>query len=319
MSFDIAAARVLRLAAGIGTAARVGSGLGWGLAVYRNRGNGSGSANGQGGAPGTGPTGEPAAMGDAPPASTSAPLPAHGPPPCRECPLRSLPGLIAPGSTQREWIEHYRAGERQVAKGDDLLRQGAPGDRLFTVLEGVLIRARLLEDGRRQVVNVMFPGDLIGLQAAFDGEMSHSVTALTDSRLCLFPRDRFMDLVTAQPRFAYDVIWLSAREEDALEQHLVAVGQRPARERVAYLALWLMERGMQTGLVRAHELHVPITQSQVADMLGLSLVHTNRTFQTLRKAGLIDWNVHRIHIPDLDRVRDWIGFDRAGLPARPYI
>jgi CRP-like cAMP-binding protein len=76
----------------------------------------------------------------------------------------------------------------------------APGDRLFTVLEGVLMRSRLLEDGRRQVVNIMFPGDLVGLQAAFDGEMGHGVTALTDTRLCLFPRDRFMELVTDQPR-----------------------------------------------------------------------------------------------------------------------
>lgn len=243
----------------------------------------------------------------------------QAPPPCGACPLRNRPGLIAPDAQQREWIERFRTGERSVARGEDLLRQGAPGDRLYTVLEGVLVRHRLLEDGRRQIVNVMFPGDLVGLQAAFDGEIAHTINALTDARLCLFPRDRFLDLVTAHPRFAYDVIWLAAREEDALEQHLVALGQRTARERVAYLALWLIERGLQTGLVEAQSLALTFTQGQVADMLGLSLVHTNRTFQWLRKSGLVDWTMQRIHIPDLARVREWIGFDPAGLPARPYI
>lgn len=242
---------------------------------------------------------------------------------CRTCPLRDRPGLVAPDTAQREWIERHRSGERSVARGEEVLRQGAPGDRLFTVLEGVLMRYRLLEDGRRQVVNIMFPGDLVGLQAAFDGEMSHGVTALTDTRLCMFPRDRFMELVTAQPRFAYDVIWLSAREEDALEQHLVALGQRPARERVAYLALWLVERGLQTGIAPqigpSATLRVPITQGQVADMLGLSLVHTNRTLQALRKAGQVDWMGTGIHIPRLDNVRAMVGFDPQGLPKRPYI
>nr|WP_282436076.1 MULTISPECIES: Crp/Fnr family transcriptional regulator [unclassified Novosphingobium] len=231
--------------------------------------------------------------------------------------------MVAPDATQREWIERQRAGERAIARGEEVLRQGAPGDRMFTVLDGVLMRYRLLEDGRRQVVNVMFPGDLVGLQAAFDGEISHGVTALTDVRLCVFPRDRFMDLVTAHPRFAYDVIWLCAREEDALEQHLVALGQRPARERVAYLALWLVERGLQTGLVPevdgAAMLPVTITQGQVADMLGLSLVHTNRTMQALRKAGQVDWSGAGIRVPDLASVRALVGFDPHGLPKRPYI
>jgi hypothetical protein len=117
------------------------------------------------------------------------------------------------------------------------------------------------------------------------------------------------------------VIWLSAREEDALEQHLVALGQRPARERVAYLALWLVERGLQTGLVAPDSavatLHVPITQGQIADMLGLSLVHTNRTLQALRKAGQVDWNGTRIAIPQLETVRAMVGFDPRGLPKRP--
>ena len=173
-------------------------------------------------------------------------------------------------------------------------------------------------------------GDL-GLRFSFDTEKPQGFASSrrqggdchTQQRNFLFPRDRFMELVTDQPRFAYDVIWLSAREEDALEQHLVALGQRPARERVAYLALWLVERGLQTGLVAPDSavatLHVPITQGQIADMLGLSLVHTNRTLQALRKAGQVDWNGTRIAIPQLETVRAMVGFDPRGLPKRPYI
>ena len=66
-------------------------------------------------------------------------------------------------------------------------------------------------------------------------------------------------------------------------------------------------------------MRVPITQGQVADMLGLSLVHTNRTLQALRKAGQVDWMGTGIHIPRLDNVRAMVGFDPQGLQKRPYI
>ena len=93
---------------------------------------------------------------------------------CRACPLSGLPGLLTPDETQRAWIEAFKTGETSFVRGEQILRQGARASRLYTVMSGVLMRFRLLEDGRRQIINFMFPGDLIGLQSAFDAEISHS-------------------------------------------------------------------------------------------------------------------------------------------------
>lgn len=238
---------------------------------------------------------------------------------CRDCPLVGCRGLSAPDEAQRGWIEAFKSSEARFARGEHVQRQGARANRLYTVLAGVLIRYRLLEDGRRQIVNFLFPGDLVGLQAAFDAELTHSVEAMTDVRLCVFPRDRFFDLAVSHPKLSFDITWMAAREEAALEDHLVSLGQRNAQERLAYLAVFLVQRGTATGIARNGVLPLTVTQSQIADMLGLSLVHTNRSLQALRRLGLVDWTLSSISVPDLDAARDFAQMDGDPYIPRPYI
>jgi len=238
--------------------------------------------------------------------------------PCAQCPLLACGSLCPPDPEQREWLYEFKIGEVEVAKGKQLFSQGQPPSGVFTVLRGILMRFRLLEDGRRQILNFLFPGDLVGLQGAFDDPMANAVEALTPAVLCHFPRERFFELVTTHPRLSYDVIWLAGREELALEEHLIALGQRTAAERMAYLAVWLVQRGEDTGLARDGSLEVTITQSQIADMLGLSLVHTNRTLQGLRRDGLVQWNLSRIIVPDMEAARRFAQFERD-TRQRPYL
>lgn len=217
-------------------------------------------------------------------------------------------------------MQSFKQGELRLERGAQALVQGQRSAHVFTVLAGVLIRYKLLEDGRRQIVNFMFPGDLVGLQAAMGEPMSHSVEAMTPAVLCVFSRERFPELIHHQSRLAYDMIWLAAKEEAALEEHLVALGQRTARERIAYLAVFLMERAIQTGMVEPGEaLALSVTQTQIADMLGLSLVHTNRTLQALRQANLIGWTLGEITIADLPAARDFASYDAAPPGSRPYL
>lgn len=238
--------------------------------------------------------------------------------PCLACPLLACVGLNPPDTVQREWLQTFKSGEAHLERGEPLLAQGSWTTGVFTLLSGVLVRFRLLEDGRRQILNFMFPGDLVGLQGAFDEPLGHGVEALTAATLCHFPRDRFFELVTRHPRLAFDVTWLAAKEEAALEGHLVSLGQRSARERIAYLALFLVQRAIDTGVARDGVLEMTVTQSQIADMLGLSLVHTNRTLQGLRRDRLVLWNLATIEIPDMERARAFAHFEETSS-QRPYI
>ena len=101
---------------------------------------------------------------------------------------------------------------------------------------------------------------------------------------------------------------------------MVALGQRTARERIAYLAVFLMSRAIDTGMTQqGASLALTVTQTQIADMLGLSLVHTNRTLQALRQANLIGWTLSEITIPDLGAAREFARYDTPTLGSRPYI
>lgn len=239
--------------------------------------------------------------------------------PCVLCPLAGCPGLRPLDQEQREYLDRFKQGELNVDRGTQVLVQGQRSAHVFTVLEGVLIRYKLLEDGRRQIVNFMFPGDLVGLQAAMGEPLAHSVESLTRARLCVFARQRFPELVQNHPGLAYDVIWLAAKEEEALEEHLVALGQRTARERIAYLAVFLVQRAIDTGLAQGNSVTLSVTQTQIADMLGLSLVHTNRSMQSLRQSNLIMWNLSEIQIVDMDAAREFARFDAQGQSPRPYL
>lgn len=242
------------------------------------------------------------------------------PVPCHQCPLLACPGLRPHAPEEVPHIQRFKTGEVRLERGAVLIEQDVTRGGLYTVLDGVTMRYRMLEDGRRQIVNFMFPGDLIGLEGAFGEPASHSVEALLATRLCVFDSARYYDLIVAQPSLGYDITWLAAKEETALEEHLVALGRRSARERVAYLAVWLLERARGTCMAKGrNRLEVTITQAQIADMLGLSLVHTNRTIKALEREGLVLWRQGSIEVPDLSVTASFAHWDEAREKPRPYL
>jgi CRP-like cAMP-binding protein len=242
------------------------------------------------------------------------------PVPCRQCPLVACAGLRPHPPEEIPYIQSFKTGEIALERGETLIEQDVTRGGLYTLLDGVMMRYRMLADGRRQIVNFMFPGDLIGLEAAFGEPASHSAEALRAARLCVFDYRRYYDLIVAQPSLGYDITWLAAKEETALEEHLVALGRRSARERVAYLAVWLLERARGTCMAdNRNRLEVTITQAQIADMLGLSLVHTNRTIKALERQELVMWRQTSIEVPDLAAVADFAHWDEPKEKPRPYV
>ena len=119
---------------------------------------------------------------------------------------------------------------------------------LYTLLSGWAFRYKTLADGRRQILNYMLPGDLVGLQGTVIGEMQHSVEALSPLVLCVFQRDRLDELFRNHPGLGFDITWLASREERMLDDHLLSLGRRSALERAAYLIAFLHQRAASVGL-----------------------------------------------------------------------
>jgi len=239
--------------------------------------------------------------------------------PCVNCPLQHVAGLRPLTENQIQFMTSFKQGELYVAKGAQMLSQGVVSPHLYSVLQGVLFRFKTMEDGRRQIVNFLFPGDMVGLQGAMEDPLQHGVEAITEARVCIFQRERFLELFGTHPRLGFDVAWLAARQETSLDEHLTSVGRRTARERIAWLALFLFLRGRATGLSGRTYLNIALTQAQIADTIGLSIVHTNKTLQALRKANIIEWTPDRIGIHDLQAAIEYAKYDVQSESPRPFI
>ena len=225
--------------------------------------------------------------------------------PCAACRLRRLSAFAKGTSEQIDFIQRHKVGEFVVPAGGTIIEEGQTGQRLYTLLIGWGFRYKMLADGRRQILNFLLPGDLVGLQSRLMDGADHGAEALTEATLCAFRRDSVWDVFRGFPELAFDITWLASHEERIVDEALLSTGRRSAAERIAWLILHLWERSRELELVRNGVLSFPLTQAHIADALGLSPVHTNRTLTALRRRGLFELSngsLRRVDAPGLLRI-----------------
>ena len=216
-------------------------------------------------------------------------------------------------------MQTFKTGELNVDPGTTILLEGSNSPQLFTVLDGMGTRYKTLVNGKRQVINFLFPGDFTGLQAGIMGEMKHSVEATTHMTLCVFRRTDLWLLFRQHPERAYDLTWIAAVEEHFLGETIASLGQRDATQRIAWALVRMYERLKAAGLGRDKGVPLPFRQQDLADALGLSLVHTNKTLQNLRATGLARWHDGYLNLPKLEALAKVAMIDLERPQVRPLM
>lgn len=238
---------------------------------------------------------------------------------CESCALHLLGRFRRMTPSELKFVSDFKSGEFSCNAGMTIVAESAFTPHLYTVLDGWGFRYKALEDGRRQVLNFVVPGDMIGLQGAVLKQMDHSVEALTPMRLCVFDRSRFFFLFEKHAGLAYDVTWLAAREERMLDEHILSIGCRTALERAAYLLAFLYRRGLNSGLLTSGAARLPVTQVLIADTLGLSIVHTNKTLRKLAARKLIFWREKGCEVLDPEGLAEIAKWQPEEAEARPFL
>jgi CRP-like cAMP-binding protein len=180
-------------------------------------------------------------------------------------------------------------------------------------LDGWAARYKSLPDGRRQILSFLAPGDILGLFAVVSPYATTGVVCISNVTVATFQPAAMIDLLGGAPRLGAALAWVAAREQEILGEHLVSVGRRTARERVAHLFLELWARLRVRGLANGKRIVVPLTQTVIADTLGLSVVHVNRTLKQLAREGLLQVDRERAVIQDLEKLQILAGFDEDFL------
>ncbi len=216
-------------------------------------------------------------------------------------------------------MDRFKVGELVVDAGAPILMEGSNTPQLYTALRGMGLRSTTLANGRRQVINFVFPGDFIGLQAGVMGEMKHSVASASTMTLCVFDRREFWTFFKNHPERAFDMTWLAAVEEHLLGETLATVGQRSALEAVAWALIRIFKRCEAVGLARNRSVPFPFKQQDLADALGLSLVHTNKTLMKLRDRQLANWSDGQLSINDIDALAAAADIEVTESTQRPLV
>jgi CRP-like cAMP-binding protein len=254
---------------------------------------------------------------------------------CLQCPLRTLPLFLPDSREDIALIQSLKRGESTFASGATLIAEGQEDCGLYTLLEGWAFRYKTLSDGRRQILNFLLPGDFVGVQQKMTDAASHGVEAITAVRACTFSRDALWELHKRRPSIGFNITWITAHEESLVDDNLLSTGRRSAQERLATALILLYKRvkalegvgfpehsrPRRSGkLGRSSAVYFPLTQQHLADALGLSLAHVNKTLRKLEKRGSLSITdaVLTLHnTEDVQRLADVYG-DGTAQP-RPII
>ena len=205
--------------------------------------------------------------------------------------------------------------ELMVKKRRDLVLDGYEFSKLCFVKEGFAARYKLLRNGKRQIVNFIVPGDVVGLPGSFLDRAANSVIAVSNMTLQICLLESFVALCYRRPKFGLLLSWLAVQEAANYAEHIVDVGRRTPIERLAHLLLEMHSRLAMVGRATDVAFTLPFTQEMMSDALGLSVPHLNRMLTKLRTEGLIAVNERHVEFVDLKAVQQLAQFQPMH-PAR---
>lgn len=201
--------------------------------------------------------------------------------------VMKLSHYIDLGGADEEKLAALEKSERWYEAGDEVYQVGEKNSELYVVKEGWLFSYTDLPDGRRQIVKIHHPGDIVGFS---DLALQHMSTTLrTAERVCLspFPKSAIDAVLRDSPRLSALLLSLALRDQVVSVDLLRAMGRMSAKERISYMLLDLLARLKITNSGMTDTIRLPLNQGHIADYLGLTNVYISRTFKQMEHAGLI--------------------------------
>jgi CRP-like cAMP-binding protein len=198
-----------------------------------------------------------------------------------------------------------------------IIREGDVPQACAVLVSGFAFRQKLTGDGSRQIVSLHIPGDALDFQNLYLEESDHNVQTLTRAQVAFIGRADAQELARSRPAVSRALFVLALVEASISREWILNVGQRAAQARIAHVLCELAVRLEAQGLADDYGYELPMTQEQLADVVGLTAVHVNRTLKALQAAGLIQRERRRISFPDWQGLRDVGDFNQRYLHVAP--
>lgn len=204
-------------------------------------------------------------------------------------------------------------GTLVVTEGDEVVEEGDVPSHSLLLVDGLAARYRVLPNGSRQISAFQVAGDFVDLPSFTLKVIDHSITAISTCRFITFPHKELAKIVEDYPHLTR-LLWMTTLLDSAVQREwLIGVGRRSSIQRAAHL---FCELGLRLDVVhkgQPEHFGFPATQADLADALGISLVHSNRVIQSLRVMGLLEWRRGEIVVPDVSALHRFADFDPTYL------
>lgn len=230
--------------------------------------------------------------------------------------------MIALTPNERSTLEALEEKERHLRRGSVLQRERDRVSEIYILSKGLMMSYVLLDDGSRQILRFLFPGDMLAATNLVYSKAPETIAALTDCTVCPFDRTAFSHLVEAHPRLAAVMMAFTQIERVALTDRLASLGRTSAKTRVAAILLELRSRLRSIDDAVDKVFPLGLTQEEIGDATGLTAVHVNRMLRQLEEEGLIMREGGRVTLIDEDglvRAANYVdryeGIDLGWLPA----
>jgi CRP-like cAMP-binding protein len=231
--------------------------------------------------------------------------------------LKKLKRRTQLSSEEEQAIRSCVAETRRVPADQLLVRSGEELNASMILIEGWVARSKDLAGGERQVTELHVAGDFPDLHGFTLKRLDHDLLTLSDCIVAVVPHERLLQVTEKFPRLAR-LYWFSTNVDGAITRELaLSLGQRSAMARMAHLFCELYVRLNAVGRARADGFEFPLTQRELSECLGLTVVHANRTIQELRRRRLVEMENRQLTILDRRGLEGLAEFDPSYLHLEP--
>jgi len=231
--------------------------------------------------------------------------------------IRKLSALGNLDAADTAFVEAIRPDWKQYAKGAEIVRVGDRYRAVSVMCEGWAYRCHTFSNGRRQILGFVLPGDFIALHVNFPRNADHSVVAITPVGVAMIPVGKIEEIHRCYPRLAAALSYSTAQDHTRLGAHIARLGRRDSYERMAHFFVELWERLNIANGSAKDSFDLPLTQEEIGDLLGLTVVHVNRTLKRLEAAGLIVRERRRLTIADVPGLKAVADYDTGAAIIAP--
>jgi CRP-like cAMP-binding protein len=229
---------------------------------------------------------------------------------------RHLLKLRARDDISREEEAFIRAGVREtidVPANRVAVREGKPIGFSTILVSGIAARRKDMRDGRRQYTELHVPGDFTDLHSFTLKHLDHDIVALSDCTFAVVPHEHLKEM-TERHAHLTRVYWFGTNLDACIHREWeLSLGSRSAIASMAHLFCEVYVRLQIVDLAADGVYHLPISQEELGEMIGVTPVHANRTLQQLRKQNAVEFAGGIVTIKDFEGLKRTAEFDPAYL------